>query len=413
MLAFILPDHAAAWPGLGEAWSSHESWELVDAASEAAGRDVRALLESGAPIGDLRDAHLATFVLSLVALDATERLGLAPMAVAGYGLGEYTALATAGAFDVEAGVRLVLGRAALAAECVGVAHSTILVRGLDDDDVEAACARADGDAWVAGYVAPRELVVTGTTEGVHSAAAVAATLGNAEVTELPASGGFHTPLLAAAREPLRKHLAEVAFSEPDPVVVANVDARHHPEASEWPGLLAAQLCAPVRWRQSVEALYDDGVRTFVEIGVDRQLADRIRRTFSGRPVRAYSIATPDELEALQEQLISRTSGRRTPSSHAHLVGRFVVATSAGPFEPAPEIAHAAPRLAGPAGDDAKSPDVTIRVGDLIGWVGGVEVRSAFDGTLGGLLVIKGERVLPSQPVAWLQAELPSTTTIAG
>ena len=90
MLAFILPDHGAEWPGMGDAWSSHPSWELVDAASEAAGRDVATLLcgDPGVALAEIANAHLATFVLSLIALDAAERLGLAPMAVSGYGLGE-------------------------------------------------------------------------------------------------------------------------------------------------------------------------------------------------------------------------------------------------------------------------------------------------------------------------------------
>ena len=80
---------------------------------DAAGRDVAALLRGarGDALEELTNAHLATFVLSLVALDAAERLGLAPMAVSGYGLGEYTALVAAGALDFDDGVRLVVARA--------------------------------------------------------------------------------------------------------------------------------------------------------------------------------------------------------------------------------------------------------------------------------------------------------------
>lgn len=404
MLAFILPDHGAERPGMGDAWAEHPSWELVGAASEASGIDVRSLLLGRrASLADLAEAHLATFVLSLVALDAAERLGLAPMAVAGYGLGEYTALATSGAIDFEEGVRLVLTRARLATEVLAGPHVTVAVSGLSDADAEAACARAEADAYVAGYDAPGEVRITGRPEGVESAVAVAATLSDVRWVEQPPSGGFHTPLLAQAREPLRKALAATSFSELDPVVVANVDARHHEDAADWPGLLSAQLSAPVRWRQSAEALYDDGVRTFVEFGAGGVLAERIRRTFRARSVEAHAIETPADLEALVQHLVER-GVRRRPNSHAQLVGHLVVSTAAGPFEPAPEIAHAMPKLAVNA--DADGPrDAEVHVGDLLGWVGGVEVRSAFDGVLGGLLVIKGERVLPSQPVAWLRASL--------
>jgi [acyl-carrier-protein] S-malonyltransferase len=392
---------------MGEAWATHPSWELVDAAGEAAGRDVSALLIGGRDELDLLEhAHLATFVLSLVALDAAERLGLAPMAVAGYGLGEYAALVTSGAVDFESGVRLVLERGTLAREALGGAElTTVTVRGLSDDDAEAACARAEGDAWVAGYDAPGDVVVTGRPEGVAQALEIARSLGQVQCIACLPSGGFHTPLVAAAREPMRKLLAEVTFSELDPVVVANVDARHHSDPTEWPGLLSAQLSAPVRWRQSVESLYADGVRTFVEFGAGGVLAERITRTFPSRTVQALSIATPSDLDALMERLIA--TSRRTVTSHDQMVGRFVVSPATGPFEPAANIAHATPQLAGIESGEAPVDDVELHVGDLVGWVGDVEVRSAFDGTLGGLLVIAGERVMASQPVAWLRVGVPA------
>jgi [acyl-carrier-protein] S-malonyltransferase len=406
VLAFTLPDHGAEWPGMGDAWASHPSWELVDAASDAASVDVAALLhDRGDALHVPENAHLATFVLSLVALDAAERLGLAPMAVCGYGLGEYTALVAAGALDIDDGVRLVVARGTAAgAEARDVDSATALVEGLLDGDVEAACARAEGGVWIAGYDAPGRVVITGVPEAVTTASAIATTLGATAVRALPASGGFHTPMLAGAREPLRKALAEVTFRESDPIV-ANVDARHHADPAEWPGLLSAQLCAPVRWRQSVEALYDEGVRTFVEFGAGTALADATRASFGLLAVQTHSIASPEDLEALVDRLIETPSLRRTEvRDHDQLGGRLVVAAAAGPFRPAPTVAHAAPRLAGIEPVDELEPDeILLEVGDLVGWVGDVEVRSAFSGTLGGLLVIDGERVMPSQPVAWLHA----------
>ena len=87
---------------MGEPWVDHPSWEFVEEASEAAGRDLSYLLLE-APIGELtrtENAQLATTVLSLVVLDAVERLGLSPAACAGHSLGEYTALVASGALDV-------------------------------------------------------------------------------------------------------------------------------------------------------------------------------------------------------------------------------------------------------------------------------------------------------------------------
>ncbi len=416
MLAFTLPDHGEEWPGMGDAWSSHPSWELVDAASDAAGIDVASLLhESGRDgLRAVVNAHLATFVLSLVALDAAERLGLAPMALSGYGVGEYTALVAAGAIGFEEGVRLVVARGEAVREAVReTSCAAARIAGLSDGDVEAACARAEGGVWVAGYDAPQLVVVSGTTEGVARAVEIALSMGATTIESLADASACHTPLLGGARDVVRKALAAVTFSEPDPVVVANVDARHHLDPCEWPGLLSAQLCAPVRWRQTVEALFAEGVRTFVEFGTGAALADHTRQSFPSRAVQTHVVASPEDLEALVERLIATSSLRRTEvRDHDQLSGRLVVSSAAGPFQPVPAIAHAAPRLAGiPSGggddddDDDDDESVRVAVGDLVGWVGEVEVRSAFAGTLGGLLVIAGERVMPSQPVAWLDASI--------
>ena len=98
MLAFTFPGQGSQKPGMGAPWVDHESWELVAEASAVAGRDIaRLLLEADAD--ELRlthNAQLTTFVLSLVVLDAVERVGVSPAAAAGHSLGEYTALAATG-----------------------------------------------------------------------------------------------------------------------------------------------------------------------------------------------------------------------------------------------------------------------------------------------------------------------------
>jgi [acyl-carrier-protein] S-malonyltransferase len=215
-------------------------------------------------------------------------------------------------------------------------------------------------------------------------------------------------MVARARDRLRKSLAEATFAEADPVVVANVDARHHADPSDWPGLLSAQLCAPVRWSSSVRTLFNEGVRTFVEFGPGETLALATRQCFAAKAVQSHAISTPQDLEALVDRLIATPSMRRKAvADHDQLAGRLVVSPAAGPFQPVDEVAHAAPRLAG-IPSDAPTTSMRVAVGDLIGWVGDAEVRSAFAGTLGGLLVISGERVMPSQPVAWLDARAESS-----
>ena len=100
-------------------------------------------------------------------LDAAERLGLEPAACAGHSLGEYTALVATGSLGYEDGLRLVAERGAAMQEAAEDAAGTMIaVLGLDDDDVEAACVRAEGEAWVANFNAPGQVVIAGTSEAV-------------------------------------------------------------------------------------------------------------------------------------------------------------------------------------------------------------------------------------------------------
>ena len=139
---------------MGRPWTDTESWELVDEASEVAGRDVAELLldADAETLRDTRNAQLTTFVSSLMVLDAVERLGIEPSFCAGHSLGEYTALTATGALSFEDGVRLVVERADAMHEAGLASPGTMAaILGLDDDLVEVACRRADSDVWVANF----------------------------------------------------------------------------------------------------------------------------------------------------------------------------------------------------------------------------------------------------------------------
>ena len=168
MLAFTFPGQGSQRSGMGHAWVEHPSWEVAAEASDIAGRDLTSLLLD-APMEELTrtaNAQLATFVMSLVVLDAVERLGLFPAACAGHSLGEYTALVASGALSLSDGTQLVIERGdamqAAADERPGTMAALI---GIADDDAEAACQRAEDEVWVANYNAPGQVVIAGTEAG--------------------------------------------------------------------------------------------------------------------------------------------------------------------------------------------------------------------------------------------------------
>ena len=416
MLAFTFPGQGSQRSGMGASWVDHPSWELVEAASEAVERDIAALLLEAdqEALTKTENAQLATFVLSLVVLDATERLGLEPAACAGHSLGEYTALVAAGSLSFDDGIRLVAERgAAMQAAADETPGTMMAVLGLDDDSVEAACLRAEGEAWVANFNSPGQVVIAGTPESLERAAEIAKSLGAKRVIAFPVGGAFHTPLMAPARARLREALGSVIFREPDPMIVANVDARVHSDPADWPGLLSAQLCGPVRWRQSLAALEQQGMSTYLELGPGSVLTGLVKRNLDGAT--GHSVATPGELEHLVEILAGATHPTPVapPSSSSGrflMTERLIVSPATGPFRPVAEYSSAAPTLGSASGTLATTRAVlSVGVGDLVGWAGETEIRSPFAGSLEGIIVLDGERVVTGQPVAWLRESYPADT----
>lgn len=389
---------------MGSSWVDHPSFELVEQASKAADRDIVHMLlgMDQETLTSTENAQLATFVLSLVILDATERLGITPTMCAGHSLGEYSALVASGALSFEDGVRLVNERGLAMKEAAAKSNGTMMaILGLDDDSAEAACMRAEGDVWIANFNAPGQVVIAGAPEDLARAAEIAKELGAKRVMSFSVGGAFHTPYMAPARDRLRKALAEVTFREPDPPVVANVDARTHADPNEWPGLLSAQLCSPVRWHQSLETLYESGARTFVELGAGAVLTGLVKRSIVAE-ITALNVATPEELEALVDVIAGTeaASVRELERSAGFVMAeRLIVAPATGPFRPIPDFVNSAPTL---STTESRRETITISVGDLVGWAGETEIRSPFAGELQGIIVLAGERVVTGQPVAWLR-----------
>jgi len=398
--AFVFPGQGSQGPGMGRPWQEHPSWDVVQDASELAGRDVEHLLLDAGPeeLAETRNAQLATFVMGLVVLDAVERLGIEPTACAGHSLGEYTALVAAGAIGFEDAVRLVAERGEAMQEAAEENPGVMLaIAGVDDEMARIACRRADGDVWLANSNAPGWCVIAGRPEFARRAAGIALELGATRVSEVAVRGAFHTPLMATAQPRLRKALEGTTFHPLAVPVVANVDALPHPLAQDWPSLLSAQLRSPVRWRQTVLSLASvmrttdwDGDALFCELGPGGPLAEMVRLTVP--EAETLAIAVPDDLDSLVGTLtgegpFANLSSDGHQGERLYVSERLIISPTAGLFE------H-------PEG--ACSPGETIGTGDLVGLVSGAEVRSPFAGELMGVLAHPGERVQPGQPIAWLR-----------
>ena len=389
MLAFTFPGQGSQRPGMGRPWVDHESWELVEESGELAGRDVAALLldADADELRDTRNAQLTTFVSSLMVLDAVERLGIEPSFCAGHSLGEYTALTATGALGFDDGVQLVTARAD-AMHDAGLARPGTMaaVLGLDDDQVDVACRRADDDVWVANYNAPGQVVIAGSPDGVAAATQHAKDLGAKRVMALQVSGAFHTPYMTSARDRLREAIAAADPRDTEVPVVSNVDALPHKEGKEWSRLLSAQLSSPVRWKQCLQELDELGVTEFAELGPGGVLTGMVKRTVTS--ARTISVATPEDLDKLIEWVGAQVPSSATQPEGEHLFAseRLVVSPAAGIFARVADLADGA----------------RIEVGTVLGHVGEHEVRSPFAGVLQSFIAVETERVTSRQPIAWLR-----------
>jgi [acyl-carrier-protein] S-malonyltransferase len=374
---------------MGRPWTEHDSWDLVEEASDVSGRDVgRLLLDADADeLKDTRNAQLTTFVSSLMVLDAVERLGVEPSFCAGHSLGEYTALTATGALGFDDGVRLVVERAEAMHEAGQNNPGTMsAILGLDDELVEVACRRADSDVWVANFNAPGQIVIAGSAEGVARAVEIAKELGAKKAMPLPVSGAFHTPFMTPARDRLREAIAAAKPRDTEVPVVSNVDAIGHDHGDDWASLLSAQLSSPVRWKQCLLTLADYGVTGFAELGPGGVLTGMAKRTLEG--ARTISVATPDELDKFIEWVnnAAPTGLQQHEGEHLFAVERLVVSPASGVFTPIATIQ---------AGD-------RISIGQSLGSIGDIPVVSVFEGILQSFIAVEGERVTLRQPIAWLR-----------
>jgi [acyl-carrier-protein] S-malonyltransferase len=202
-----------------------------------------------------------------------------PDAVAGHSLGEFTALAAAGALSFEEALQLVSKRAFAMQKACELADSTMAaVLGMDDAQVEEICAGITDEVVVAAnYNSPGQLVISGSRKGIELATEKLSAAGAKRVVVLAVGGAFHSPLMQPAQDELATAINAAGFRQPVCPVYQNVHAMPVTDPEEIRKNLIAQLTAPVRWTQTVENMVSNGITEFVEVGASAVLRGLIRK----------------------------------------------------------------------------------------------------------------------------------------
>ncbi len=306
--AWVFPGQGAQTIGMGKALAeaypaAAQVFEEVDA---ALGEKLSALIWEG-DIEELtltQNAQPALMATSMAAVRALAAEGASveqAAFVAGHSLGEYSALAAAGALSVADAARLLRtrGQAMQAAVPVGVGAMAALL-GLDLAGArEVAAEAAQGEVCeAANDNDPAQVVVSGHKGAVERALEIAKAKGAKRAVLLPVSAPFHCALMAPAAEVMAEALAGVQINTPAVPVVANVRAVPVSDPDEIRALLVAQVTGAVRWRESVAAMAEAGVSEIWEIGAGKALSGMIRRI--ERAITCRAIGTPDDIKAAIE-----------------------------------------------------------------------------------------------------------------
>ena len=206
-----------------------------------------------------------------------EQRGIKPDITAGLSLGEYAAIAVAGAMsDLEA-IHLVRKRGMLMQHTVPAGEGAMCaILALDEKKIEEVLDDIP-DVTIANYNCPGQIVITGKTEAVKTAAEKLKEAGARRTLMLNVSGPFHSPMLKAAEKDLRQELEQIQFKKLQIPYVTNVNAQKITEESEIADLLVRQMYSPVRWMQSMQTLIEDQVDTFIEIGPGKTLEGFLKK----------------------------------------------------------------------------------------------------------------------------------------
>lgn len=305
-LALVFPGQGAQAIGMGAALAETypAAKSIFEEVDEALGEALSDLIWSGdiAELTLTQNAQPALMATSLAAMRALEAEGVSisdAACVAGHSLGEYSALAAAGALSVADAARLLRrrGQAMQAAVPVGEGAMAALL-GLNFEAAQAVAAEAATGEEICAAANdndPGQVVVSGHKPAVERAVALAKEQGAKRAVMLPVSAPFHCALMAPAADAMQEALAEVEIKAPAVPVVANVLAAPVSAPAEIRDLLVQQVTGSVRWRESVARMSADGVTEIWEVGAGKALSGMIRRI--DRAIATRQAGTPEEVQA--------------------------------------------------------------------------------------------------------------------
>ena len=285
-IAFLFSGQGAQYPGMMKDLcdTDEAARKVFEQADKALGRSISQVCFEGTQ-EDLNLTHNTQPCMlagDLAAGMALRAKGIEPDAVAGFSLGEYAALAFAGAIPVEEAFRVVQIRADAMQEAVAPGEGAMAAFvGATAEQVEQLCAKVTkGYVVAANYNSPVQTVVSGTAAGVDEACELAEAEGFRSI-KLAVSAPFHCALMEPAAMRLGEEFKSIPFADPSVPVYMNVDGKPITTAAPVADLLVKQAMNPVRWVQTLENMQAAGIDIFIECGPGKTLSGLVKKTLQG------------------------------------------------------------------------------------------------------------------------------------
>lgn len=291
--AYVFPGQGSQFPGMAKDLyeSDSRAKELLEKANEILGFRITDIMFNGTPeeLKATKVTQPAVFLHSTVLAKCYD--GFTPDMVAGHSLGEFSALAAAGAMDFEDALKLVSIRAQAMQKACELKPSTMAaIIALPTEKVEEICASCSGMVIPANYNCDGQIVISGEIDAVNEACEKMKAAGAKRALILQVGGAFHSPLMEPAREELAKAIETTTFKVPECPVYQNVTALPSTDPDTIKKNLLAQLTAPVRWTQTVKNMIADGAGYFMEIGPGTVLQGLVKK-IAGDTVTIEGIST--------------------------------------------------------------------------------------------------------------------------
>jgi len=306
-LAFLFPGQASQYPGMGKEMAEKfpVARAVFDEADRVLGFSISRICFEGSE-DELRltaNTQPAILTVSVATCRVLEERGVKPAFVAGHSLGEYSALVAAGALAFADAVRLVRLRGGYMQEAVPPGEGAMAaILGLAPAQVAEICRKSAAGQVVspANLNSPEQTVISGNAAAVKRAVELASASGAKRAVVLPVSAPFHCELMMPAQQRLESDLRGAAFSALRVPLVTTVDAEVITSGDEARGALVRQVSLPVRWEESVHALIEQGVTTFIEVGPGRVLSGLLRQI--ERSVHCFNVEDEKSLLSTLEKL---------------------------------------------------------------------------------------------------------------